>query len=290
MAQDGRRKVAVLGFGTMGSGIAQVCAEHGYQVVVLEANEANLDVGWARTNEFLLGGVTRGKLTETDRDEILGRIHGTTDIAELVGASLVIEAVFEDLPTKTKLLRDAEAIVGDDVVIATNTSAFSVSSIARAVSRPQRVAGLHFFNPAPVMPLVEVVRALSSEESTIDRLVEFSASIGKTTVVVADRPGFLVNRLLMPYLNDVVQAYDDGLATAKDIDTALELGLGYPIGPLALLDLIGLDVHKHATEAAYLDSRLATLAPPPLLSRMVDAGYLGKKSGRGFRFGTERQA
>jgi 3-hydroxybutyryl-CoA dehydrogenase len=172
-------------------------------------------------------------------------------------------------------------------VITTNTSALSVTDLAAAVSHPHRFAGLHFFNPAPVMRLVEVVRALQTDDATVAALLGFAEAIGKVAVEVKDRPGFLVNRLLLPYLNDVVQAYDDGLASARDVDVAIELGLGHPRGPLALLDLIGLDVHEHATAAAYADTLDPQFAPPPLLSRMVTAGYHGRKTGRGFRVGTE---
>lgn len=278
--------VAVLGFGTMGSGIAQVCAQAGCTVRVLETDADRLADGRSRLTRFLDGGVRRGKLTEPDRDAVLGRIDGTTDVGDLAGAALVIEAVVEDLGVKQRLLPDVAAAVGDDAVIATNTSALSVTEIAAAVPRPERVGGLHFFNPAPLMKLVEVVRALQTGDATNDALVDFARRIGKEPIEVKDRPGFLVNRLLMPYLNDVVQAYDDGLATARDIDVAVELGLGYPMGPLTLLDLIGLDVHEHATASAYRDTHDREFAPPPLVTRMVAAGYLGLKSGRGFRVGT----
>lgn len=282
--------VAILGFGTMGSGIAQVCAAAGYPVVVLEADQARLDVGWAALTSFLEGGVRRGKVSSAERDAIVGRISGTTEMKDLETSWLVIEAVSEDLELKKSLLRRLEAVVSENALIATNTSALSVTAIGAALSQRGRFGGLHFFNPAPIMSLVEVVYAHPTDANTVGRLVEFAESIRKDPVIVADRPGFLLNRLLMPYLNDVIQAYDDGLASAEDLDLAIELGLGYPMGPLKLLDLIGLDTHLHATESAYGASFTATFAPPPLLRSMVEAGYLGHKSGRGFRLGTPEGA
>lgn len=283
------QRVAVLGFGTMGGGIAQVVAASGRDVVVLEADQARLDRGHEAVRRFLDGGVRRGKSTEVERDAVLGRITGVTEVAALAGADLVIEAVTERRDVKVDLLGRVADVVGEDAVLTTNTSALSVTDIAAHLPRPQRVAGLHFFNPAPVMALVEVVRALQTDVDVVTDLVSFVEEIGKSPVEVKDRPGFLVNRLLMPYLNDVVQEYDAELATAEDIDLAIQLGLGYKLGPLALLDLIGIDVHRHATESAYEATLDPQFAPPPLLSQMVAAGYLGDKSGRGFRVGTKEQ-
>lgn len=281
--------VAVLGFGAMGAGIAQVAAQAGYDVVVLDTGTDRLADGRRRVEDFLDGGVRRGKIDEAVRDAVLGRIRGTTDVSGLVGAGLVIEAVAEEHDVKTAVLAEVAAVVGEDAIIATNTSALSVTALATAVPRPERFGGLHFFNPAPVMPLVEVVRAVQTSEETVAALTAFAERAGKSPITVDDRPGFLVNRLLMPYLNDVIQAYDDGLATADDLDTALELGLGYPMGPLKLLDLIGLDVHEHATEAAYAATREPTLSAPPLLRRLVEAGRLGHKTGHGFRDHTPKE-
>jgi 3-hydroxybutyryl-CoA dehydrogenase len=278
---------AVLGFGAMGAGIAQVCAQAGLEVAVLDTDAARLAGGDRRLREFLDGGVARGKLGAEERDAVLARIRPTTDVAELAGSDLVIEAVVEDAAVKKEVLPRAAEVVGPGAVIATNTSALAVTDLAAAVPHPHRFAGLHFFNPAPVMRLVEVVRALQTDDATVAALLEFAQAAGKVAVEVKDRPGFLVNRLLMPYLNDVVQAYDDGLASAHDIDVAVELGLGHPTGPLALLDLIGLDVHEHATGNAYAETLDPQFAAPPLLGRMVAAGYHGRKSGRGFRIGVE---
>jgi 3-hydroxybutyryl-CoA dehydrogenase len=280
-------RVAVLGFGTMGAGIAQVCAQAGYAVVVLETTEERLADGRRRLEAFLAEGVRRGKTPEETRAAVLERVRGVTTPAELAGCGWVIEAVVEDLAVKRALLPEVAAAVGEAAIIATNTSALSVTELATAVPRPERFGGLHFFNPAPLMRLVEVVRALQTADATVQALLDFAVRLGKEPVETRDGPGFLVNRLLMPYLNQVVQAYDDGIASARDIDTAVELGLGYPMGALTLLDLIGLDTHLHATEAAYRDTLDPKFAPPPLLRRMVAAGYLGRKSGRGFRVGSE---
>lgn len=279
-------RVAVLGFGTMGAGIAQVVAASGRDVAVLETEQARIDRGTDAVRTFLDGGVSRGKTTAEQRDAVLERITGTTDVADLAGVDLVIEAVVEQHDVKVALLGRVAEVVGPEAVLSTNTSALSVTDLAASLAVPGRMAGLHFFNPAPVMALVEVVRALQTDADVVADLVAFVEDIGKTPVEVKDRPGFLVNRLLMPYLNDVVQEYDDGLASAEDIDVAIQLGLGYKLGPLALLDLIGIDVHRHATESAYEATLDPQFAPPPLLHQMVAAGYLGTKSGRGFRAGT----
>ncbi|HEX5608899.1 MAG TPA: 3-hydroxyacyl-CoA dehydrogenase NAD-binding domain-containing protein [Solirubrobacterales bacterium] len=276
------KAVGVCGFGTMGAGIVQVCAEAGLDVVVLEASEERLTLGRERLGAFIEGGIKRGKVTEADRDALLGRIRGVLDVAELGACDLVVEAVVEQAEVKAELLAQIAGVVREDCLIATNTSALSVTELANAVPGPERFAGLHFFNPVPLMELVEVVEALQSSEQTLAALEELGRRIGKHPVRVKDRPGFLLNRVLMPYLNQVVQDYDDEIASAEDIDAALRLGLGYPMGALELLDVIGLDVHRHATEAAYEQTRTPSLSPPPLLGRMVAAGRLGRKSGRGF--------
>ena len=274
----------VLGFGTMGAGIAQVFATTGRNVIVLETDQARIDAGIAAVAEFLDGGIARDKATEEDKAATLGRITGTTAVADLAGVDAVLESVTENAAVKKALLSEVATIVGQRTPILTNTSALSVTDLAAALPNPARVAGLHFFNPAPVMHTVEVVRGLQTDEALIDRLVDLVHALGdKYPVVVKDRPGFLVNSLLLPYLNDVIQELDDELATAEDIDVALELGLGYKTGPLKMLDTIGLDVHLHATQAAYEATADARYAPPPLLRQMVAAGRLGTKNGHGFR-------
>ncbi len=277
------QRVAVLGFGTMGAGIAQVVAQSGRQVTVLETDQARIDAGLTTLATFLDGGIRRGKITQAQRDELLERVQPVTDVAKLADCELVIEAVTERAEVKRHLLAAVAAAVADEALIVTNTSALSVTDLATSVSHPPRFAGLHFFNPAPLMKVVEVVHALQTGPDVLEKLVAFVEAIGKNPVVVKDRPGFLVNYLLMPYLNDVITEYDNELASAEDIDTALKLGLGYKLGPLELLDMIGLDVHAHATESAYEATLDPRFAPPPLLRQMVAAGYHGNKNGRGFR-------
>lgn len=276
--------IGLLGFGTMGAGIAQVFAAAGRAVIVLEADQARLDAGTAFITGFLDDGVARGKVTEQDKAAILGRIRGTTVPADLAGVDAIVESVTENVDVKKAVLAEVAGVVGADTPILTNTSALSVTDLAAALPNPARVAGLHFFNPAPLMRTVEVVHALQTADDLIDRLVAFVDTLGdKDPVVVKDRPGFLVNALLLPYLNDVIAEYDDELATAEDIDVALKLGLGYKSGPFELLDMIGLDVHLHATDAAYAATLEPGYAAPPLLRQMVAAGRLGNKSGHGFR-------
>jgi 3-hydroxybutyryl-CoA dehydrogenase len=276
--------IGLLGLGTMGAGIAQVLAASGREVRVLETDQARIDAGLGFVSDFLDGGVERGKLTSVDKAAVLGRITATTDVADLAGVDAVLESVTEDPELKKALLAQVAAVVGDDTPILTNTSALSVTDLAAGLPHPARVAGLHFFNPAPVMRTVEVVRALQTDEALLDRLVALVESLDdKVAIPVADRPGFLVNALLLPYLNDVISEYDAELATAEDLDVALELGLGYKTGPMKMLDLIGLDVHLHATTAAYEATHDPRYAPPPLLQQMVAAGHLGAKNGKGFR-------
>lgn len=279
------RTIGVLGFGTMGTGIAQVCAQADMHVRVFEVAPEHLERGRGQMADFLSEGVRRGKISDVERQAVIDRVLGTTDIADLAGVDVVIEAVVEDIQVKRRLLPEVAEVVGERVLITSNTSALSVTELAACVTSPARFAGFHFFNPAPLMRLVEVVAAIQTSAATLAALEDFARAIGKVPVVTKDRPGFLVNRLLMPYLNQVIQDYDDGIAAAQDIDTALELGLGYPMGPLTLLDLIGLDNHHHATSAAYEQTRDMHYASPPLLARMVAAGRLGNKAGAGFRVG-----
>lgn len=276
--------VAVLGFGTMGAGIAQVFAASGRTVTVLDTDSQRLEDGLSALTRFLSQGVSLGKVTD-EQTAVLRRITTTTNVADLAGVDLVVESVTENAEVKKAVLADVAAVVRAHIPLCTNTSALSLTDLAAGVPNPARLAGLHFFNPAPLMRTVEVVRALQTEDDLIDRLVALVDTFGgdKVAVVAKDRPGFLINALLMPYLNDVIQEFDDELASAEDIDVALKLGLGYKTGPLELLDMIGLDVHLHATEAAYEATRDDRYAPPPLLRQMVAAGRLGNKSGRGFR-------
>lgn len=276
-------RIAVIGCGTMGRGIAQVAAQAGASVTVIEADQALLDAGIAGIADFLADGVAKGKVTASDRTDTLARITGTTSIGDVAGVGLVIEAITEDRDAKAALWTEVGAAADADAVLATNTSALSVTDLATSVAYPERFAGLHFFNPVPLMKVVEVIAAQQTSPDVLDRLSAFVVDLGKDPVPVKDRPGFLINRLLLPYLNDVVQAFDDGLATAEDLDTAIRLGLGYKQGPMELLDMIGLDVHEHATRSAYAALLDPVYAPPPLLQNMVAAGRHGNKNGKGFR-------
>lgn len=265
-------RVAVVGCGTTGSGIAQVAAQAGCQVTVVEVDPHRLEEGM-----------------EAIRTTVVPeRVRGTASIADLADAQLVIEAVGEDREAKRSLIGQIVAAADVDAVLVTSTAVLSVSDLASASERPGQFAGLHFFDPVPSTAIVEVVAALQTSDDVIGRLSGFVSELGKTPVAVKDRPGFLINRLLMPYLNDVVQAYDDGLATAEDLDTAIRLGLGYKQGPLEMLDAIGLDVHENATRSAYEALRDPVYAPPPLLRAMVAAGRHGNKNGNGFRNQEER--
>lgn len=284
------RAIGLLGLGTMGAGIAHVFAASGRDVLVLETDEERIDSGLTAVAAFLDGGIARGKVAADDKAAILGRIRCTTTVADLSSVDVALESVTENIEVKKALLAEVAGVVREHTPILTNTSALSVTDLAAALPNPGRVAGLHFFNPAPVMKTVEVIRALQTDEVLVDRLVALVDTLeDKVPVVVADRPGFLVNALLLPYLNDVIHEFDDGLASAEDIDVALELGLGYQTGPLKMLDTIGLDVHMHATQAAYEATQDSRYAPPPLLRRMVAAGRLGNKNGQGFRTATATQ-
>jgi 3-hydroxybutyryl-CoA dehydrogenase len=283
MKAAGVNKAAVIGAGTMGAGIAQVCAAAGIEVLMLDAEQARVDAGLERIDKFLAASVERGKLSDAERKETRARVSGAEDFAALAPVQLVLEAVSENIEVKREVLRSVGEVVASEAIIATNTSAIPVTELADSVPGPERFAGLHFFNPAPLMRLVEVVGALQTGEETLTFLTDLGHRLGKEPVQTKDRPGFLLNRLLMPYLNQAVREYDDGLAGAEDLDAALEMGLGYPVGPLRLLDMIGLDVHMHATTAAWEQTRDPHLVAPPLLRRMVAAGRLGDKSGSGFR-------
>jgi 3-hydroxybutyryl-CoA dehydrogenase len=276
--------VGVVGFGTMGGGIAQVCAAAGSEVIVLETDAGRIDTGRRRLEASLKGGIDRGKLNPDEGDAIGGRIRGTLDVRELGSATIVIESIVEELPAKQRVLAQVSDVVSENALIATNTSALAVGELAVAVRGPARFAGLHFFNPAPLMGLVEIVDAELTAPETVAAIETFAEQIGKEAIVTKDRPGFLVNRLLMPYLNQAVQAHDDGIATREDIDLAVRLGLGYPLGPLELLDVIGLDVHGRATTAAYEQLLDPHFAAPPELSRLIAAGRTGRKAARGFYY------
>jgi 3-hydroxybutyryl-CoA dehydrogenase len=276
------RKVGVVGLGTMGAGIAQLCVQAGVETVGREVSEELAERARVRIAHYLGRGVEKGRLTPEERDAALARLTTTTALADLAGCELVVEAVVEELDAKRELFRELEDVVAPEAVLATNTSALSVTEIASATERPERVVGLHFFNPAPVLPLVEVVRAESASEDAVETAYAFAERIGKRPIRCADTPGFVVNRILIPLLNDCVRVLEETGVTPEDLDTAMTAALNWPIGPCALLDLIGIDVHVHASEALQSALGEARMEPPPRLVEMRDAGRLGRKSGHGF--------
>jgi 3-hydroxybutyryl-CoA dehydrogenase len=276
------RTVGVVGCGLMGAGIAQVAAEAGYAVVVREVSDALLHRGRRRIESFLEKGVDKGKLTSGRMVEILGRLRGTTRLADLAGCDLVIEAVVESLEAKRAVFAELDAACPPSAIFASNTSSLSITALAAATGRPDRFVGLHFFNPVPLMRLVEVVRSPLTAPATFDEAFAFAQSLGKTAVRATDRTGFIVNRLLVPYLLDAVRALETGVGSVPDIDEAMKLGCGHPMGPFTLLDFIGLDTTLFIADIMFEEFREGRFAPPPLLKRMVQAGMLGKKSGRGF--------
>lgn len=274
--------MGVVGLGTMGAGIAQVCVQAGVETVGREVSEELAERARERIAHYLGRGVEKGRLTSEERDAALDRLTTTTELADLAGCELVVEAVVEELDAKRELFRELEEIVAPKTVLATNTSALSVTDIAAAIERPERVVGLHFFNPAPVLPLVEVVRTDAASQDAVETAYAFAQRIGKRPIRCADTPGFVVNRILIPLLNDCVRVLDEAGVTPEDLDTAMTAGLNWPIGPCALIDLIGIDVHVHASEALHSALGEARMEPPPRLVEMRDAGSLGRKSGRGF--------
>jgi 3-hydroxybutyryl-CoA dehydrogenase len=276
------RKVGVVGLGTMGAGIAQVCVQAGVQTVGREVSAEAGEQAVARVDHYLSRGVEKGRMTAEDKERALALLTTTTDLDGLSDCDLVIEAVFEDLETKRVLFRELDGIVSRDALLATNTSALPVTEIAAAIETPDRVVGMHFFNPAPVLALVEVVRTNLTSENAYNTAIAFVERIGKAPIRCGDTPGFVVNRILIPLLNDCVRVLDEAGVTPEDVDKAMTLGTNWPIGPCALIDLIGVDVHVHASEALWEALREPRMAPPPRLVRMAQAGQLGRKTGRGF--------
>ena len=266
----------------MGSGITQVSAAAGYRTVVREVDEGLLDQGLARIRQFLDAGVAKGKLTEDSRNATLANITGTTSFDAFHDCDLVIEAIVENVQAKQLAYSALEPVIPRHAILLSNTSSICITELAAATMRPERFAGLHFFSPVPLMKLVEVIRALTTSDETYRAAVDFAASIGKDAVAAPDRPGFIVNRLLVPYLLDAVRAHENGLGSVEDIDKGMTLGCGHPIGPFALLDFIGLDTAYSVASIMFDEFREPAYAPPPLLKRMILAGRLGRKSGQGF--------
>jgi 3-hydroxybutyryl-CoA dehydrogenase len=282
VAAEEIRRIGVVGLGAMGSGIAQLAIEAGYETVGREVSDELGAKAHEQIAHFLRRKVEKGKMTEVDRAAALGSLSLTTDLATLADCDLVIEAIVEDLAPKLELFGDLEAIVRPEAILATNTSALSVTEIASAVSTPERVVGMHFFNPAPLMPLVEIVRAELSSDEAVAAAFAVGERLGKRPIRCHDTPGFVVNRILIPLLNDCLRVLDEARVTPDDLDTAMTAGAGWPMGPCTLVDLVGIDVHVHASEALYEKLREPRMAPPPRIVAMKNAGLLGRKSGRGF--------
>ena len=276
------KTVGVLGCGLMGAGIAQVSAAAGYRTIVREVNQGVLDKGLGRIRKFLDDGVTKGKVTAEQRDKTLGQLSGTTEFGGMKDCDIIIEAIVENVEVKTAAFSALEAVVGANTIFASNTSSLCITELAAKTKRPDKFGGLHFFNPVPLMKLVEVIRALTTSDATYQTMFSFSQSLGKEPITAPDKPGFIVNRLLVPYLLDAIRCYEHGLGTIEDIDKGMKLGCGYPMGPLTLLDFVGLDTTYYIANIMFEEFREPAYAPPPLLKRMVLAGRLGRKSGRGF--------
>lgn len=276
------QKVGVVGCGLMGSGIAQVAAAKGFKTVVREVNQQLLDRGAGKIRETLAKSVAKGKATQAEMDATLGNLTFTTRLDDFRDCDLVIEAIIENMAEKKKLFAELDALCKPDTYFASNTSSLSITEMAAATKRPERVLGLHYFNPVPIMKLVEIVRGYLTSEATVAAARDFSERMGKVSILAKDTPGFVVNLLLVPYLLGAIRALEIGLATREDIDQGMKLGCGHPMGPLELLDFVGLDTTYYIAEIMFNEFKLPEYAAPPLLKRMVLAGHLGKKSGRGF--------
>jgi 3-hydroxybutyryl-CoA dehydrogenase len=276
------KRVGIVGSGIMGSGIAEVAAKAGYEVVLRSRAQSTADAMVAGLEKSLAKQVDRGKLEASERDAVQSRVRAVTDLRELSECDLVIESIVEDLQTKKHLFTELDRICPEHSILATNTSTLPVVEMAMETGRPDKVCGIHFFNPAPMMALVEVVRTITSSDDTINEATSFAQACGKNAVQVRDQAGFIVNALLFPYLNNAVRLYDAGVATRDDIDAAMKGGCNFPMGPLELLDLVGLDTSLAILEALYAEFKDPNYAPAPLLRRMVSAERLGRKTGQGF--------
>jgi len=276
------KKVGVLGCGLMGSGIAQVSASAGFEVVVLEQEQKFLDKGFAGIEKSLAKFAEKGNITAQQKDEIRSRLRGTTNNRDLADRDLIIEAIIEDLEEKRKVYAALDAIVKKEAIFASNTSSLSITELMTATMRPERFVGLHFFNPVPLMKLVEVVRSIATADEVYETAFDFAKKLGKVPVRTSDKTGFIVNRLLVPYLLDAIRAYEEGAGSIPDIDNAMKLGCGHPMGPFTLLDFVGLDTTYYITKVMYEEFKERRFASPSLLRRMVLAGWYGRKSGKGF--------
>jgi len=276
------KKVGVVGCGQMGSGITQVCAQAGYEVIVSEINSELLNKGLKSIDSRLGRDVEKGRLSQRDKDNILNRIKGTTDTKDFADCDLVIEAAIENMDLKKKIFAELDKICPKHAILATNTSCLSIIDMAMVTSRSDKVLGLHFMNPVPVMKLLEIVKTIATSDETLEAGQTFGSSLGKTIVIAKDTPGFIVNCLLIPYLLNAIRMLDAGVATKEDIDAGITLGLNHPMGPLALTDLIGNDIVLFIANGLYDEFKEPQYASPPLLGKMVTAGWLGRKTGKGF--------
>ena len=276
------KRIGVIGAGTMGRGIAQVCAASGFDVVMNDVGTEAVAAGLAAIEKQIARAVEKERMSAAEKDVVLARIETAIGIEAMAGVDVCIEAATENPEVKLDLFRALESVCREDVMLASNTSSISLTKIAGACARPERVIGMHFFNPVPLMKLVEVIRAMQTSDATFEAAKALADRLGKTAVAVADSPGFVVNRMLVPMINEAVYAYSEGLASAEEIDLAMQLGLSHPIGPLRLADLIGIDVCLYVMDVMYREFSDSKYRPCPLLRKMVDAGRLGRKSGRGF--------
>jgi len=276
------RQVGIVGCGLMGSGIVETCARAGYEVVVREVDSELLAKGLQRIMGSMAKAVEKGKLSQADMEAAGGRIKGTVVLDDLKGSDWVIEAAIENMAEKKQIFSALDRLVAPHVIIASNTSSMCITEMASVTKRPDKVLGMHFFNPVPVMPLLELVRTILTSDETLQAAKEFGAAVGKTIVVAKDTPGFIVNLLLVPYMLCAIRALENGVATREDIDTSMRLGCNHPMGPLTLLDFVGLDTAYYIANVMYDEFREPQYAPPPLLKRMVLAGHLGRKTGKGF--------
>jgi 3-hydroxybutyryl-CoA dehydrogenase len=276
------KKVGVVGCGSMGAGIAQLCAQSGYQVVVSEINDELLKRGLGSIDKVLSKSVEKQKLSPQDKDAIMGRIKGTTSTKDFAECDLVIEAAIENIELKKKIFTELDGICPKHAILATNTSCLSIIDMAMATKRGDKVVGLHFFNPAPIMKLLEIVKTIATSDEVMAVSQKFGQSLGKTTVIAQDAPGFIVNRLWIPFLLHCIRLYEDGVASREDIDNAIMLGLNYPMGPLTLSDMVGIDVVKFVADALYEQLKDPRYITPTLVDKMVAAGWLGRKTGKGF--------
>lgn len=276
------KTVGIAGCGLMGSGIAQISAQAGYKTIVREVNDELLKKGLGKIEDFLSKGVAKGKVTEEQKKTVLANLSGTTRLADLKDADIVIEAAIENIALKKELFGELDRLCPEQTIFASNTSSLTITEMAAATKRPDRFVGLHFFNPVPLMKLVEVVRTIATSQATFDAAFAFAKTLGKEPIACKDNSGFVVNLLLVPYLLDAIRAVENGVASIEDIDKGMMLGCGYPMGPLTLLDFVGLDTTYYIANIMFEEYREAKYAPPPLLRKMVLAGLHGKKSGKGF--------